>query len=156
MSGSKVVQAGGGFRWRGVVVKEYKPAGEDFRGVTRQTLLGDGAGEEALSFLTRYFEVAPGGFTSLELHRHPHAVIVLRGRGEVTLGGETFALAPFDCVYVSPETAHQFRAGVEDPLGFLCMVDRERDRPRPAVTAPGPPPPGSGGSPPPPGGDLQR
>jgi hypothetical protein len=26
-------------------------------------------------------------------------------------------------------TWHQFRAGPDEPLGFLCMVDRERDRP---------------------------
>jgi len=131
MSGSKVVKARG-FRWHGVAVKEYKPGADHFRGVTRQTLLGEGPGEEALDFLTRYFEVLPGGFSSLELHRHPHAVVVVRGRGEVVLGGETFAVEPFDCVYVAPETAHQFRAAGEEPLGFLCMVHRTRDRPRPA------------------------
>ncbi len=121
------------FRWRGVALREYKPAeaGERFRGVTRQTLLGEGAGEGDLNFLTRYFEIAPGGFSSLELHRHPHAVVVVRGRGEVELAGESFVIEPFDCVFVSPETPHQFRAAAGEPLGFLCMVDRERDRPRP-------------------------
>jgi quercetin dioxygenase-like cupin family protein len=59
-------------------------------------------------------------------------VIVVRGRGRVLLGGESHDLEPLDVVYVSPETVHQFQAGADEPLGFLCIVDRDRDRPRPA------------------------
>jgi mannose-6-phosphate isomerase-like protein (cupin superfamily) len=40
-------------------------------------------------------------------------------------------LVPFDCVFVAPGEPHQFRADDGEPLGFLCMVDRERDRPEP-------------------------
>ena len=54
---------------------------------------------------------------------------MIRGRGRVTLGERSHELAPFDCVYVSPGVAHQFRATGEEPLGFLCTVDRVRDRP---------------------------
>lgn len=130
MSGSKVLKHGGS-GWTGVARLPYKAEEGDYRGVTRQTLLGEGAGEEPLAFLTRYFELEPGGFSSLEEHRHPHSVVVLRGRGSVVLGDQVFALEPFDCVYVAPDTPHQFRAGDAEPLGFLCIVDRERDRPRP-------------------------
>jgi mannose-6-phosphate isomerase-like protein (cupin superfamily) len=56
-------------------------------------------------------------------------VLVIRGRGRVTLGDTSYDIAPFDCVYVSPGVAHQFRATGGEPLGFLCTVDRERDRP---------------------------
>jgi quercetin dioxygenase-like cupin family protein len=129
MNGSKVIKDRG-FSWQGVEPRDYKPDALHFRGVSRQTLLGEEPDEQALDFLTRYFEVEPGGYSSLEFHRHPHAVVVVRGRGEVVLGGETFALEPFDCVYVAPETAHQFRAAAAEPLGFLCMVPRTRDRPR--------------------------
>jgi quercetin dioxygenase-like cupin family protein len=131
---SKVVR-GREYRWQNVAVREYKAEGEHagrFHGVTRQTLLGEGEGEADLNFITRYFEVAPGGFSSLELHRHPHSVVVVRGRGHVVLGGESHDLAPLDVVYVSPETLHQFRADAGAPLGFLCIVDRDRDKPRPA------------------------
>lgn len=111
------------FRWRGIEVKPYQEEGAaPFRGVTRQTLL-------ELGFVTRYFEVAPGGYSTLERHRHPHSVVVLRGTGEVVLGGERHPIAPFDCVYVAPGAVHQFRATGDEPLGFLCVVDRERDRP---------------------------
>ena len=42
-------------------------------------------------------------------------------------------IGPFDCVYVSPDTVHQFRATGKEPLGFLCVVDRRRDRPVPVA-----------------------
>ena len=116
--------------WESIVPRRYKTEGSHFRSITRRTLLGEGPGEAALGFLTRYFEILPGGYSSLERHRHPHAVLVLRGRGRVLLDGDTVELVPFDCVYVAPETLHQFQAADDEPLGFLCIVDRERDRPR--------------------------
>jgi len=125
---SKVLKFGG-FRWDGIPVREYKTGDVPYRDVTRQTLLGEGAGEEPFNFVTRYFEIQPGGYSTLERHQHPHAVVVIRGRGRVTLGGTSYDIAPFDCVYVSPGVAHQFRATGEEPLGFLCTVDRVRDRP---------------------------
>ncbi len=134
MSASKVLKHAG-FRWQGVPETAYKEEDDAaaglFCGVVRQTLLGLGAGEEPLAFLTRYFEIAPGGLSSFERHQHPHAVVVLRGRGSVVLEGVEHALEPFDCVYVAPGAPHQFRAAADEPLGFLCMVDRERDRPEP-------------------------
>jgi mannose-6-phosphate isomerase-like protein (cupin superfamily) len=134
---SKVVKHSD-FRWQGVPERAYKEVAEgQFCGVVRQTLLGLGEGEEDLSFLTRYFEIAPGGWSSLERHQHPHAVIVLRGRGSVVLEGVEHPLEPFDCVYVAPGAPHQFRAA-DEPLGFLCVVDRERDRPEP-LEGPGEP-----------------
>src|SRR5881628_3150362 len=117
------------FRWGGVEVRAYKGPAAPFKDVTRQTLLGEAPGEEAFSFITRYFEIQPGGYSTLERHQHPHAVVVLRGRGRLILGERTFDIAPYDCVYVSPGVTHQFRATGGEPLGFLCMVDRVRDRP---------------------------
>lgn len=126
---SKVLRCRG-FRWQGVELTAYKSGDAPYRDVTRQTLLGEGQGEDALRFITRYFEVQPGGYSTLELHQHPHSVIVIRGSGQVLLGDETHDLAPYDCVYVAPGTKHQFRATGTEPLGFLCVVDRVRDRPQ--------------------------
>ena len=125
---SKVIQSGG-YRWESVPVKRYKDEGDHFREITRQTLLGEGDGEEPLQSITRYFEIQPGGFSSKERHQHPHSVIVIRGRGQVLLDDQTHPIGPFDCVFVAPGTVHQFRATAGEPLGFLCIVDRERDRP---------------------------
>src|SRR2546422_5472119 len=71
------------FRWGGVEVRAYKGPAAPFKDVTRQTLLGEAPGEEAFSFITRYFEIQPGGYSTLERHQHPHAVVVLRGAGRV-------------------------------------------------------------------------
>ena len=129
---SRVIRCAG-FRWDGVPVTAYKPDPTLFRDVTRQTIVGEGAGEDAGTVVTRYFEVQPGGYSMLERHEHRHTVIVLRGRGTVRLGERTHEIGPFDAVYVAPHTVHQFRAAEDEPLGFLCVVDRERDKPVPVL-----------------------
>lgn len=115
-----------GFRWEGVAVQEYKPVGEVFQAITRQRLFG---AEEGLPGELRYFELAPGGWSSLEQHRHVHAVLVLQGHGRVLIGTQVFPVSAFDLVYVPPDTWHQFRADAEAVFGFLCLVDCQRDRP---------------------------
>src|SRR6267154_1171114 len=117
---SKVLKFGG-FRWDGIPVREYKTGDVPYRDVTRQTLLGEGAGEEPFNFVTRYFEIQPGGYSTLERHQHPHAVVVIRGRGRVMLGDRSHDLAPFE------ETASEALAGI---LGRADAASREwRRRP---------------------------
>jgi S-methyl-1-thioxylulose 5-phosphate methylthiotransferase len=121
------------FRWQGVDVREYKGEGDHFRDVSKQVLLGEADDETSLNFVTRYFEVQPGGYSSLERHQHPHAVVVVRGRGKVILGESVREIGRLDCVYVAPGDFHQFHALGDEPLGFLCVVDRKRDRPATAT-----------------------
>jgi quercetin dioxygenase-like cupin family protein len=118
----------GGAAWSAVAPQAYKADAASYCEVTRRVLLGGAEGDE-LEFELRYFEVAPGGWTSLERHQHPHAVVVLVGRGEVRIGGERHPIEPFDAVYVAPGEPHQFLGGTDERLGLLCIVDRERDRP---------------------------
>jgi len=128
MSGGPLVRHLGGFRWEGIPVEAYKPEGEPFRDVSRQRLFGAGGAGEL-----RYFEVGPGGWTTLERHAHVHQVVVVRGRGRALVGDRVLELGRFDLLSVPPRTWHQLRAPPDEPLGFLCLVDRERDRPeRPA------------------------
>jgi mannose-6-phosphate isomerase-like protein (cupin superfamily) len=114
------------FRWDGVEMRPYK---EDeralFKTITRQVLFSDPnmAGE------LRYFEVAPGGYSTLERHEHMHAVLILRGSGHCMVGSEIKSLGTHDLVTVPPMTWHQFRATMDEPLGFLCMVNATRDKP---------------------------
>lgn len=116
-----------GYRWRSVPLLAYKQAGSaPFRDVTRQVLFDD----PALGCELRYFEVAPGGHSTLERHQHVHAVMVLRGSGRCLVGDEVFALAERDLIHIPALAWHQFRAGDDEPLGFLCMVNAERDRPQ--------------------------
>ncbi len=130
-TGSRILRWQPGFRWEGAPVIAYKAAGEHWGGVARTPLVGE-EGEQT-AFHVRYFEIAPGGFSSLEHHRHEHVVIVVRGRGEVRLGGAVQQLGFGDVVYVAPHEVHQFRNPFEEPLGFLCVVDARRDTPVPAA-----------------------
>lgn len=126
---SRVVR-GEGLRWPQAPARVYKEAdaAASFCEVDRRVLLGQAVGDP-LAFEMRYFEVAAGGFTSYERHQHPHAVVVLAGRGEVRLLDGLHPVAPFDVVYVAPGEPHQFRAAADERLGILCVVDHERDRP---------------------------
>jgi mannose-6-phosphate isomerase-like protein (cupin superfamily) len=112
------------FRWEGIAVKPYKSEGSHFAGVTRQTLFEGGDG---LACDLRYFEIEPGGWSSLERHHHAHAVMIVRGGGRVLVGDHIVEARTHDLVRVPPLTWHQFRAAGDAPLGFLCMVDCERD-----------------------------
>jgi len=115
------------YRWEGV---DYRPYKEDdralFKSVSRQVLFSD----PQLNGELRYFEVAPGGFSTLERHEHVHAVMIFRGRGHCLVGREVRRVDAHDLVSVPPWTWHQFRATLGEPLGFLCMVNAERDKPQ--------------------------
>jgi quercetin dioxygenase-like cupin family protein len=114
-------------RWREVELREYKAEGSaPFREVTRQVLFDD----PALASQLRYFEVAPGGYTTLERHEHAHAVVVQRGAGRCLIGDQIYDLAEHDLIHVPALTWHQFRADPGGSLGFLCMVNAVRDRPQ--------------------------
>jgi len=117
----------GNFQWKDVEVLKYKDEGSaPFKDVTRQVLFGDPAFPAQL----RYFEVQAGGWTTLERHEHVHAVMVIRGKGRVLVGDTSQDIGQNDLVSVPPMTWHQFRAAADEPLGFLCMVSTERDRPQ--------------------------
>lgn len=117
-----------GFQWPDREDQRYKDsAALPFRGVRRVELVGKQG--EPCSFDLRYFELEPGGYTSLEKHVHTHVLIGARGRGVVVTGGERLALSPDDVAYVGPLQPHQLRNEGREPFGFYCIVDRERDRP---------------------------
>lgn len=117
----------GDYRWQQVEVLAYKQDGAaPFKDVTRQVLF---EGRELPAQL-RYFEVAPGGYTTLERHEHVHAVMVIRGKGQCLVGDKAWEIGLHDLVHVPPMTWHQFHADAKEPLGFLCMVPADRDRPQ--------------------------
>lgn len=117
------------FRWQGIDPRPYKEPSQpgDFEGVARYVL----ADQLPADFALRYFELEPGGYSSLEKHRHIHLVIVIRGAGRALVGDELYELQPFDAVYVPPMTPHRWINEGAEPFGFLCPVDSGRDRPQP-------------------------
>jgi ribulose-bisphosphate carboxylase large chain len=92
---------------------------------------------ERTAFHLRYFEIGPGGNTTLEHHQHEHVVVVLRGQGEVLLAEpsssqpEVYTVGFGDTIYIAPWAIHQLRNPGPEPFGFLCLVDAQRDRPVP-------------------------
>ncbi len=125
-SKSKVIKSDG-FKWKGVERKDYKTDTQNFKDIQRYSLLGDDLPE--LNFQTRYFEIQPGGYSSLEIHHHPHSVVIIRGEGTLILENNIHKLEVQDVIYIAPNTIHQFHADQGKPLGFICVVDRYRDRP---------------------------
>jgi quercetin dioxygenase-like cupin family protein len=122
--------------WSGIEPKGYRAGrldepGQGYLGVTKHVISGDRG--EPSSFEVRYFEVEPGGYTRLEKHQHVHSVTIIRGRGYAVVGELLHPLAPFDHIYVGPMTMHQFVNEGDEPFGFICVVDADRDRPQPAT-----------------------
>ncbi len=133
-AGLKVSFDAGAFRWRGIDPQAYKfslgdQRGMGWRGVSRFTLGGPPTVPSGVEL--RYFELAPGGYSSLEKHTHVHFVVALRGRGAALVGHEVFTLAPLDLVYVPAGVPHRWINEAAEPFGFLCPVDAERDPPQP-------------------------
>lgn len=114
------------FGWENVPVLAYKEGGP-YRGVTRQVLF---EGQESLPVQWRYFEVEPGGHSTLERHEHIHYVLILRGKGRCLVGDQLNDIQEHDLVEVPSLAWHQFRAAEDAPLGFLCLVSASRDKPQ--------------------------
>ncbi|MFA5975202.1 MAG: cupin domain-containing protein [Elusimicrobiota bacterium] len=121
------------YRWGRLPVLAYKEEGTHFKRIRRQILFGEAQG---FCSQLRYFEIASGGHSTLERHRHVHGVMILRGTGKVLIGKDILTVRPFDILYIPPRQWHQFRAGSGPAFGFLCLVNCDRDRPeRPTVAA---------------------
>jgi ribulose-bisphosphate carboxylase large chain len=117
------------FEWQDRPAADYKMSGDlPFQDVKRIELIGKYG--EKTAFDLRYFEIEPGGYTSLEKHQHTHTVICLRGEGIFYTEDDTIALKPYDIAYTKPMQVHQLKNISDQPFGFFCIVDHERDRPQ--------------------------
>ena len=127
---SKVIRHDGAFQWNQVLLEPYKATTDTWKGITRRELIGKRG--ESPRFHVRYFELEPGGYSTLERHEHEHVVLVLRGRGEARFGCYVQRVGFGDVVYVAPDDPHQFLNSddAEEPFGFVCIVHAERDRPQ--------------------------
>ena len=109
----------GQFDWEGVSASLYPPE-KEMRGVSVRWLIGPAEG--AVNFALRYFEIEPGGWSSLDDHAYDHGVVILRGQGQVLLGEEESQVEFGDVVYIPPHEVHQLRNIGEELLGFLCII----------------------------------
>lgn len=119
----------GDYTWKGIKIKKYKTHGDDWADIARQVIIGSHG--ESTKFHLRYFEIMPGGYSSFETHRHEHVVICIRGRGKAIVGSRRVNVNFLDILYIKPDTPHRLYNPYAQPFGFFCIVDAERDRPRP-------------------------
>ncbi len=116
------------YEWSGRYRTTYKTENQDtFADITRTELIGKGCSDT--SFDLRYFEIACGGFSSLEKHMHEHVIIGVRGQGVLIKENSKIIIKPNDIAYVGRFETHQLRNECREPFGFYCIVDRVRDRP---------------------------
>ena len=117
-----------GFRWDGVAHLPYKQDGSaPFKDISRQVLFH----EDSLGCELRYFEMDAAGYSTLERHEHMHAVMILRGHGECLLGEEVRDReAARPCYDPGLDLASVPGHRAASRLGFLCMVNVQRDRPQ--------------------------
>lgn len=125
----KDVLAFDNYTWKGRNIENYKPDGSAvFGGVHRIELMGKTGINTA--FDLRYFEIEPGGFSTLEKHVHEHVIIGVRGSGTLLKKGGRYTINPHDIAYVGPLEPHQLCNVTSEPFGFYCIVDHKRDRPQ--------------------------
>lgn len=110
------------FDWQGVKAESYTSG--EVKGVTKRVLVGPEEG--APYFVMRYFEVRPGGWTMLHEHPHDHGVLILKGKGEVTLNGKKQEVSRGDVIYVSPNERHQFKNTGNEIFGFICVIPNRK------------------------------
>jgi quercetin dioxygenase-like cupin family protein len=126
----------GNFSWQGIKTEKYKDKRSirikdkenDWAGIVRKVLIGNH--NESTKFHLRYFEIAPGGFSSLEKHKHEHVVIGIRGKGKCLCGERNYVLNFLDTLYIVPNAPHQLSNPFKKPFGFLCIVNAKRDKPK--------------------------
>jgi mannose-6-phosphate isomerase-like protein (cupin superfamily) len=126
VSKKEFAKSDNGFRWSDVPLLSYKEHDNTFRNISRQVLF-EGTAETPTQL--RYFEIDTDGHSTLEQHDHEHLVYIVRGKGRALNGDKIVELKTNDVLHIPPSTWHQFRACEGEPLGFLCMVNLDRDRP---------------------------
>ena len=68
--------------------------------------------------------IPPGGRHVAELHVHPDAeelVVITRGQGTATIGGETHEVSQEDVLYIPPGSEHEVRNTGDGLLGVLFI-----------------------------------
>jgi quercetin dioxygenase-like cupin family protein len=99
---------------------------ERARGATVRVLIGPQDG--APNFVTRLFEILPGG--RIPCHRHDvieHEQVVLGGAMVIGLEGAEQEVAAGDCLLIPAGVAHWYENRGQSPVRFLCTIPHTDD-----------------------------
>jgi len=72
--------------------------------------------------MLRVFRINLGGFTPRQQHDWEHVYYIMKGKGALTIDGETREVIAGDFALVPPNTMHQFRNPSDEDFEFICIV----------------------------------
>ena len=109
------------FSWENVETQVF--TNEPVKGVIKNILVGPQ--DSSPNFIIRFFQVPVGGSTFDHAHPHEHGMVILHGKAQIEINGETYALNPYDSVFVSGNDHHQVKNIGDTSLGFICVITNE-------------------------------
>ena len=83
--------------------------------------------QEGPNFAMRRFIIEPGGSMPRHTNTVEHEQLVLGGRAEIGIGGQTFNVQKDNVVFIPAGEAHWYRNSGNEPFEFLCMVPKKED-----------------------------
>lgn len=109
------------YHWQGVEPVEINT--EDVHNVLKHVLVGPQDG--APNFIIRYFSVPVGEKTFYDQHPHEHGIVILHGKARVQINADFYDLTALDSVFISGMDIHQLTNIGAEPLGFICVIQRQ-------------------------------
>ncbi len=76
----------------------------------------------AENFAMRLFTVKPGGEIGLHSHNWEHEIFILKGRGVVKNGDESYQVEENTAIYIPPNEPHYYKNIGATDLVFLCLI----------------------------------
>ena len=75
------------------------------------------------NFSMRIFKMEKGG--KIPEHKHPweHEILILKGKGKITIDGKGYEVKEGDAIFIPPNLPHSYEAYEE--VMFLCMIPNE-------------------------------
>ena len=83
--------------------------------------------QEGPNFAMRRFIIEPGGSMPRHTNIVEHEQLVLGGRAEIGIGGQTFNVQKDNVVFIPAGEAHWYKNSGNEPFEFLCMVPNKED-----------------------------
>ena len=93
---------------------------EGVKGASKANVIGpdDGWRENTM----RVFRLTAKGFTPRHQHDWEHVNYVIKGKGQLRIGGEVHELKEKDFAFVPPNAEHQFENPYDEDFEFICIV----------------------------------
>jgi len=75
----------------------------------------------AANFALLYNVCKPGVVTEPHEHEVEHALYIVRGKGTLTIGKESYSVSEDTAIFVPPKTPHSLYTRANEPLEYLVL-----------------------------------